>query len=89
MYASPLSIPSIYPLSIQDGIIITDIYLVEREVGLQTVSWTFDIGIPPRLKVVHDEVEATNRRGSHGNTPVLLAKPMNGIESFVRFAGIR
>jgi hypothetical protein len=48
----------------QDGIIITDIYLVERDVGLQTVSLTFDIGIPPRLKVVHDEVEATNRRGS-------------------------
>ena len=36
----------------QDGVIITHIYLVKREVGLQTVAWTFDVGIPPRLKVV-------------------------------------
>ena len=34
------------PAQNQDRIIITDIYLVEREVGLQTVSGTFDIGIP-------------------------------------------
>jgi hypothetical protein len=25
---------------------------------------------------------------TYGNTPVFLAKPMNGVESFVRFAGI-
>jgi hypothetical protein len=33
-------------------------------------------------------MEATHRRGSPGNTPVFLAKPVNGIKSFVRFAGI-
>ena len=44
----------------EDGIIITHIYLVEREVGLQTVAGTLDIGMPPWLKVVHYETEAAN-----------------------------
>lgn len=72
----------------KDGIIISHIYVVEREVGLQAVAGTFDVGIPSRLKVVHDEVEAASRRGSNGYTPVFLLKPMNGIKSFVGFAGI-
>ena len=72
----------------EDGIITTHIYLVERDVGLQAVTGSLDVGIPPWLKVVHDEMEATNRRGSNRNRPALLAKPMNGIKSFVGFASI-
>jgi hypothetical protein len=72
----------------EDGIIIAHIYLVEREVGLQTVAGTLDVGIPPWLKVVHYEMEATNRRSSNGDAPVFLAKPMNRIKRFVGFAGI-
>lgn len=72
----------------QDGIVVIRIYLVEREVGLQAVAGTLDIGIPSWLKVVHYEMEATNRRSSNGGAPIFLAKPMNRIKRFVRFASI-
>jgi len=72
----------------EDGIVITHIYLVEREVRLKTVAGTLNVGIPPRLKVVHYEMEATSRRSSNGNAPVFLPKPMNRVKRFVGFAGI-
>jgi hypothetical protein len=76
------------PAQKEDGVIITDIYLVERKVGLDTVAETFDLGIRPRLKVVHNEVKSTNRTGRRGNMPAFLTKPMNGMESFLGFARI-
>jgi hypothetical protein len=72
----------------EDGIVVIHIYLVERKVGLQTVAGTLDVGIPPWLKVVHYEMEATNRRSSNGYAPVFLAKPMNRKKRFVGFASI-
>ena len=72
----------------EDCVVIAHIYLVEREVGLQTVAGTLDVGIPARLKVMHDEMEPTNRRSSNGDAPVFLAKPMNRVKRFVGFAGI-
>ena len=72
----------------KDGIIITHIYLVEREVGLQAVAGTLDVGIPPWLKVVHYEMEATHRRSSNGDAPFFLPKPMNRVKRFVGFACI-
>jgi len=72
----------------EDGIIIIHIYLVEREVGLQAVTGTLDVGIPAWLKVVHYEMEATNRRSSNRDAPVFLPKPMNRIKRFVGFASI-
>jgi len=72
----------------QDGIIITHIYLVEREIGIQTVTGALDVRIPPGLKVVHDEMQATNRRSSNGDAPDFLPKPMNRIKRFVGFARI-
>ena len=72
----------------EDGVIITHVYLVEREVGLQTVTGTLDVGIPPWLKVVHYEMEAANRRSGNGDAPVFLPKPMNRIKRFVGFARI-
>jgi hypothetical protein len=72
----------------EDGIVLVHIYLVEREVSLKTVAGTLYVGIPPWLKVVHYEMEATNRRSSNGGAPVFLAKPMNRVKRFVGFAGI-
>jgi hypothetical protein len=72
----------------EDGVILTHIYLVERQVGLQTVTRTFDIRIPPWLKIVHNEVEATNRWSSNRDAPVFLPKPMNRIKRLVGFASI-
>jgi hypothetical protein len=72
----------------KDGVITTHIYLIEREVGLQTVAGTLDVGIPPRLKVVHYQMEAANRRSSNGDAPFFLSKAMNGIKRLVGFAGI-
>ena len=37
---------------------------------------------------MHDEVEATDRRCGNGHAPVFFPKPMNGVESFVGFAGV-
>jgi hypothetical protein len=72
----------------EDGIIVIHIYLIEREVCLQAVAGTLDVGIPSWLKVVHYEMEATNRRSSNGYAPVFLAKPMNRKKRFVGFASI-
>ena len=72
----------------KDGIITPYVHLVEREVGLQTVAGTLDVGVPPWLKVVHDEMESTNRRSCNGGAPVFLAKPMNRVKRFVGFACI-
>jgi hypothetical protein len=72
----------------EDGIVVIYIDLVEREVRLETVAGTLDIGIPPWLEVVHDEMEAAKRRSSNGDAPVFLAKPMNRIKRLVGFASI-
>jgi hypothetical protein len=72
----------------EDVITITYIYLVEREVGFETVTGTLDLGIATWLKVVHYEMDATNRRSSNGDAPVFLPKPMNRIKRFVGFVSI-
>jgi len=72
----------------EDGVILTNLYLVEGEIGLETVAGTLDVGVPPWLKVVHDEMEATHRRSSNGDAPVFLPKAMNRVEGFVGFAGV-
>ncbi len=70
----------------EDGVILTHLYLVKGEVGLQAVAWPLDVSIPPWLKVVYDEMETTSRRSRNGCVPVCLAKAMNRVEGFVGFA---
>ena len=66
----------------------THIDLVEREVGLDAVTWTLDVGIPPWLKVVHYEMEATNGWSCDGDAPAFFPEPMNRVKGFVGFASI-
>ena len=72
----------------EDGIVVCHIYLVEREVGAQTVAGALDISIPAWLKVVYDEMEATNGWCGNGGAPVFLLKPMNRVKRFVGFTRI-
>ena len=72
----------------EDGIVVIHFDLVEREVGGQTITRTLDIGVPTWFKVVHHEMEPSNRRSSNGCAPVFLAKPMNRVKRFVGFASI-
>ena len=72
----------------EDGVIISHLHLVECEVGREAVARALDIGIPPRLEVVHDEMEAANGGCGNGDAPVFLSKPMNRVERFVGFARI-
>src|ERR1051326_2833659 len=55
--------------------------VVEGEVGFEAIAAPFDIGVPARLEIVHDEVEAAAGRSGDNRLPTLLLEAMNGVES--------
>ena len=67
------------PAQNENGIVIGHVYLVEREVGPETVAGALDVGVPAWFKVVDDEVKAANGWGGNGGLPVCLLKAMNGV----------
>ena len=40
----------------EDGLVVVDAHVVERQVGLGAVAGLLDVGVPARLEVVDDEV---------------------------------
>ena len=76
------------PAKQEDRLVVLDTNLVEGEVGFQTISAAFDVGVPAGLKIVHDQVQAPARGGGHNGLPALLLKAVNRIEGFVGLAAV-
>lgn len=72
----------------EDGLVVTDVDLVKSQVSRETISRPFDIGIPAGFEIVHHKVKAAGGRCGYDRLPVLFLKAMDGVKSFVRFAGI-
>ena len=72
----------------EHGRVVVHPHLVEREIRLGAVARALDVGVPARLEVVDDEVQAPLARRRNHRTDAGLEQPMARVEALVALARV-
>ena len=71
-----------------DSDVIFDHDFIKGDIGLHTVALPFDIGIPARLKIMHNQIQSAFRGSGNIDLVFGLLKSVHRVESFVGLAGV-